>query len=325
VVNDLPRHTVISTWDGAARHDAGVTQIRFGVSLAGWTDGPTLLAAARNAERAGFSVVTVADHLGHPAPFPVLAAAASATSRVRLRTYVLDAYFWNPALLAREAATVDLLSGGRLELGIGAGHMRHEHVDAGLPFPGIDERWEHTASVLTDVRHRLADDAHVPAPVQRPVPLMVAAMGERGLRVAAEQADVVGLAGAFQVPGRKAGVLTLAGSAATDERVALVREVAAGHDRSPELDVLLQQVVVDADPGKTADDAAREAAGHGMDWLTPELLLDSPFVLFAASPEDAVAELTRRAERWGVRSWSTHAPWGPALAQVAAAVRGQAP
>jgi len=306
-----------------AGHDAGVTEIRFGVSLAGWTDGPALGAAARTAEHAGFDVVTVADHLGRAAPFPVLAAAAAVPSRVRLRTYVLDAYFWNPALLAREAATLDQLSGGRLELGIGAGHMRHEHVDAGLPFPGVDERWAHTAAVLADVRRRLADDTHVPAPVQQPVPVMVAAMGERGLRVAAEHADVVGLAGAFQVPGRKAGVLTLADAATTDDRVALVREVAAVHGRAPELDVLLQQVVVDTDPEKAADGAAREAVGAGMDWFTPELLLDSPFVLFAASPDDAAAELARRAERWGVRSWSTHAPWGPALAQVVAAVRAR--
>jgi hypothetical protein len=150
---------------------------------------------------------------------------------------------------------------------------------------------------------------------------MVAAMGEAGLRVAAEHADVVGLAGAFQVRGRRAGVLTLADAATTDERVALVREVAATHGRTPELDVLLQQVVVDTDPEKAATGAAREAADHGMDWFTPELLLDSPFVLFAASPEDAAAELRRRTQRWGVRSWSTHAPWGPALARVAAAAR----
>jgi probable F420-dependent oxidoreductase len=298
-----------------------VTDFRFGVSLGGWSDGPALLAAARTAESAGFDVVTVADHLGHPAPFSVLAAAAAVTTRVRLRTYVLDSYFWNPALLAREAATLDLLSGGRLELGVGAGHMRHEHVDAGLPFPAVGQRWTHTAAVIADVCRRLADDGHVPSPVQRPIPLMVAGMGERALRAAGEHADIVGLAGAFQVRGRPAGMLTLADAATTDERVALVREVAGAHGRAPELDVLLQQVVLDTDPEKAATEAAREAGGAGMDWLTPALLLESPFVLFAATPEDAVAELGRRAERWGVRSWSTHAPWGPALAQVAAAVR----
>jgi probable F420-dependent oxidoreductase len=237
---------------------------------------------------------------------------------------VLDAYFWNPALLAREAATLDRLCSGRLELGIGAGHMRHEHVDAGLPFPALDERWAHTATVLTDVRRRLADDDHAPSPVQRPVPLMVAAMGERGLRLAAEHGDIVGLAGALQVPGRRAGSFTFADAATTDERVAMVREVAAAHDRSPELDVLLQQVVVDADPEEAAAEAVRAAAAQGMDWLTPELVLDTPFALFAATPQDAAAELVARARRWGVRSWSTHAPWGPALAQVAAAVRERA-
>lgn len=297
--------------------------MRFGVGLSGWTDGPALLAAARTAESEGFDVVTVADHLGHAAPFPVLAAAAAVTERVRLRTYVLDAYFWNPALLAREAATLDLLSGGRLELGIGAGHMRHEHLDAGLPFPDVGTRWTHTAEVLADVRRRLARVDHVPAPVQRPVPVMVAAMGERGLRAAAEHADVVGLAGALQVPGRPPGALTLLDAATTDERVGLVREVAAAHGRAPELDVLLQEVVVDTDPEEAASGAAREAVDRGMDWFTPELLLDTPFVLFAASPDDAAAELARRADRWGVRSWSTHAPWGPALAQVATAVRSR--
>jgi probable F420-dependent oxidoreductase len=300
-----------------------MVDLRFGVSLAGWSDGPALLAAAKTAERSGFDTVTVADHLGHTAPFAVLAAAAAVTSRVRLRTYVLDAYFWNPALLAREAATLDLLSGGRLELGIGAGHMRHEHVDAGLPFPAVSERWVHTAAVVAEVRRRLADESHVPAPVQQPVPVLVAGMGERALRVAAEHADIVGLAGAVQVAGRPAGTFTLTDTATTDARVGLVREVAAAHGRAPELDVLLQQVVLDADPEETATAASREAAEHGMDWLTPELLLDTPFVLFAGTAEDAAAELARRERRWGVRSWSTHAPWGPALARVAAAARNQ--
>ena len=298
-----------------------MVDLRFGVSLAGWSDGPALLAAAKTAERSGFDTVTVADHLGHTAPFAVLAAAAAVTSRVRLRTYVLDAYFWNPALLAREAATLDLLSGGRLELGIGAGHMRHEHVDAGLPFPAVSERWVHTAAVVAEVRRRLADESHVPAPVQQPVPVLVAGMGERALRVAAEHADIVGLAGAVQVAGRPAGTFTLTDTATTDARVRLVREVAAAHGRAPELDVLLQQVVLDADPEETATAASREAAEHEMDWLTPELLLDTPFVLFAGTAEEAAAELVRRERRWGVRSWSTHAPWGPALARVAAAAR----
>jgi alkanesulfonate monooxygenase SsuD/methylene tetrahydromethanopterin reductase-like flavin-dependent oxidoreductase (luciferase family) len=117
-------------------------EMRFGVSLAGWPDGPALLAAARTAEREGFDAVTVADHLGHTAPFAVLAA---------------------------------------------------------------------------EVRRRLADAAHTPTPVQRPVPVMVAGMGGRALKVAGEHADVVGLAGAVQVPGRPSGTFTLTDAATTHE------------------------------------------------------------------------------------------------------------
>ena len=90
-------------------------------------------------ELLGFDHVTKGDHLGSQAPFALLAAAATATERVRLRTYVLNVGFWVPALLAREAATVDALSGGRLDLGVGAGTVRDEFTvglgSAGNPRP----------------------------------------------------------------------------------------------------------------------------------------------------------------------------------------------
>jgi probable F420-dependent oxidoreductase len=176
--------------------------VNVGRSVVGDADSPGggggggVVAAARAAESAGFDVLTAADHLGAPAPFAVLAAAAAVTERVRLRTYVLDAGFWNPALLAREAATLDALSGGRLELGLGAGHQRHEHVDAGLPFPSHADRVAALKTTLVEVRRRLADPGHLPAPVQRPVPVVVGGWGTATLTVAAQQADVVALAGA---------------------------------------------------------------------------------------------------------------------------------
>src|SRR3954451_17933902 len=111
------------------------SRLRFGVNLgplrtpgtagAGASGGP--VEAARWAEGAGFDVVTTADHVGSTSPFVMLTAAAVATSRVRLRTYVLDVGFWNPGLLARDVATRDVLSGGRVEVGLGAGHKPHEH------------------------------------------------------------------------------------------------------------------------------------------------------------------------------------------------------
>jgi probable F420-dependent oxidoreductase len=307
-----------------------MTELTFGVSLGGWTSTADLLESARRAERDGIDTVTVADHLGAPAPFQVLAAAATVTERVRLRTYVLDAYFWhaatpNAALLAREAATLDRLSDGRLELGVGAGHMRHEHESAALPFPNVTRRWADTERLLEDLRRRLADAEHRPAPVQQPVPLMVAAMGERGLRVAARHADVVGLAGLTSVPGKPAGTFTLVDAATTDERVGLVRTLAAEHGRAPRLDVLLQWVKVDADPHESAAAMAAEAAEDGADWFSEELLLDSPFLLFAESPEAGAAELRRRSERWGIASWSTHGRSADALTRVAHAHRAAVP
>src|SRR3954454_18774200 len=80
----------------------------------------------RRGERYGYDTVFAADHLGTAAPFPTLVAAAAATERMRVGTLVLNAAFWNPALLAREVIGADVLTGGRLELGLGAGHMKWE-------------------------------------------------------------------------------------------------------------------------------------------------------------------------------------------------------
>src|SRR4051812_2717534 len=184
-------------------------RLTFGASIGAHTSKDELLAAARTAEAAGFDVLTTADHLGYGAPFAVLAAAAAVTERVRLRTYVLNVYFWNSALLAREVATLDRLSAGRLELGLGAGHMQREHDDAGLPFPPIAQRVAELERVLLDVRRRLADPDHRPAPVQAPVPVSVGAWGNASMALAARQAEIISLTGAVQVKGQPAGTLGL--------------------------------------------------------------------------------------------------------------------
>jgi len=223
--------------------------LTFAVNLGGVASAAEVAATARRAEQAGMGAVTVADHLGAAAPFQLLAAAAAVTERVRLRTYVLDAYFWNPALLAREVATLDVLSGGRVELGIGAGHMEHEHDAAGLPFPPIRERWVHVEQVVAEVR---------------------------------EQAG------------------------------------AAGRP-DPVLDVLVQSVQLGRDPREAATELVAQAAAERADWFDVEEVLATPFFLFAETPADAVDELLQRSERWGVTSWSTHAPSADAMVEVVAA------
>jgi probable F420-dependent oxidoreductase len=293
----------------------------FGVHVADLTAPGGIPAAARAAEEAGFDILTAADHVGHQSPFLSLALAAAATSRVRLRTYVLDVAFWNPGLLARDVATLDAASAGRVDLGLGAGHMRHEHQDVGLAFLPLAQRLAQLEATALEVRDRLAKADHAPAAVQQPVPLVVGAMSGPGLELAARLADVVALSGLLQIPGAPAGTLTLASSRLTDERVAQVRGAAG--NRPIVIDALLQHVDVHTDPAGAAAALAARFRGR----TSAEVILDSPFVLHAPSVTDAVEQLHRRRERWGITSWCTSPRSGPALAEVVAVTRegGQPP
>ena len=182
---------------------------------------------------------------------------------------------------------------------------------------GIARAPTHETSLVrwAEVTRRLADPGHQPPPVQRPVPLMVAAMSGAGLAVAARHADVVGFAGLRQVPGQPLGRFTLVGAAETAERAAAVRQQAGG--RAYRSDALLQHVAIGADP---AESAAQMTAG--VPWLTVQEVLASPFVLYAWSAGEAAAELRRRHELYGFDSVTTHQPSMEALGQVIAAYRG---
>jgi probable F420-dependent oxidoreductase len=300
--------------------------LRFGVNLGRLgTPGPpgddpagNPVDAARWAEQAGFDVVTTADHFGSTSPFVMLTAAAVVTTRVRLRTYVLDYGFWNPALLARDVATLDVLSGGRVEVGLGAGHKPAEHEAVGVPYPPFRERVAGMATFTAELRRHLADEAFLPAPVQRPVPVHIGAMSTAGLRVAATAGDMVALAGAVQLPGAPPGTLTLMGPDGVDQRVALVNEVRTEHGLPPAtFDALLQQVVLGQTPADVAAEWEKESQGA----ILAADIVDSPFFLAAPTAQEAAQELLRRRDRWGITSWCTHAPSGRALAEVIQVVR----
>lgn len=137
-------------------------ELSFGVALRGSASIAAFRETVARADALGCDVIAAPDHLGTPDPFATLAAAAQITTRMRLRTYVLNVGFWNPALLARAVATTDLLSDGRVELGLGAGHMRAEHVDARLPWPSHRARVEQLEATVVEVRRRLGDPQHRP-------------------------------------------------------------------------------------------------------------------------------------------------------------------
>ncbi|OOL28627.1 5,10-methylene tetrahydromethanopterin reductase, partial [Rhodococcus rhodochrous] len=120
-------------------------------AFAGW---------CRRVEALGYDTLFAADHLGVPAPFPTLVAAAQATERLRVGTLVLNAPFWNAELLARDVATTDVLTGGRLELGLGAGHMKWEFDEAGIGWEPIGRRVDRLEALIDGLGRRFAEGGY---------------------------------------------------------------------------------------------------------------------------------------------------------------------
>lgn len=215
---------------------------RFSVQCPTAPDSRQWTELARKAEDLGYSVLTISDHLDDQfAPGPALATAASVTTTLRVGTLVYCNDFRHPAVMAKEAATIDLLSDGRLELGIGAGWMTSDYADAGLPLDGAGVRIERMDEAVTVVKRLLGgatvdhDGAHYtlrglrgePRAVQRPhPPVFIGGGGRRMLTVAARQADIVGLnidmrAGFI---GEASGPTATA--SATHQKIAWIREAA---------------------------------------------------------------------------------------------------
>lgn len=175
-----------------------------------------------------------------PAPFPALGAAAEATERPRVGTFVLNAAFWNPVLLAREAACTDALIEGRLELGIGTGYVREEHDRVGIEFLSPGGRVDHLRHTVEELDRLLRDDPRLPRSTQKPrPPLLIGGNGDRVLRLAAEFAEIVAFTGAA---GDRNGTLTPLTAEQLDGRVAAYRRFAAGRENPAELNLLIQYV-----------------------------------------------------------------------------------
>ena len=183
------------------------------------------------------------DHLGRQlSPIGALAAAAAVTTRLRIGSFVYANDYRHPLLLAREAATLDHLSGGRLELGIGAGWNVPDYRQLGMPYDrpglridrmveslGIIKRLLAGERVTHDGPHYHLDGARLaPRPVQARVPILIGGGGPRMLRIAAREADIVGLLPQFNERGRP--IFTQASEAETARKVEIVRE-AAGSPR----------------------------------------------------------------------------------------------
>lgn len=280
---------------------------RFGVSVSDAPDRRAWQEQARAAEALGYDVLLVADHLTDMlAPFPALVAAADATSTLKVGTFVLANDFRHPALVAREAATVDLLSDGRFELGLGAGHMKSEYDEVGVPFRTAGARVQRLEESVQVVRALLDGEAvtfagehyelagHHVHPRRPRVPLLVGGNGNRVLALAARHADIVSFVGCHQVEGSSDVALSHFSAAGLEDRLAIVRAAASDRFTELELNVLVQAVLVTDDRGGAADELSRQVAG-----LSPEAALASPFLLLG-SPEEIAEDLLARRERFGI-------------------------
>lgn len=274
----------------------------------------------RTAEAFGFDVVYAPDHLGGVAPFPMLVAAAEATERMRVGTLVLNTLFWNTHLLAREIGTTDRLTDGRLEVGLGAGHMKWEFDEAGIPWQPFGARadyLEETINGLTELfksgsYEQLGDNLgrEQPKAVQRAgfeghgPPLTVGGTGDRILSIAAQYADVIAVAGVYQVKGRPPGTFRLGTAAEADERVQFARDRARKRADDVEWQVLVQHVEV-TDDRRAAAQALVDKYGSDM---SVDETLGTPFMLFGTI-EQIAEQIRANRESYGFTHVTVHEPY----------------
>jgi probable F420-dependent oxidoreductase len=269
-------------------------EFRFAVGIRAVKSHAALQEKARRLEGLGFDVVHLPDHLGAPAPFPTLTAIALATTTVRVGTYVLNACFYKPALLARDVAAVDLLSDGRLEVGLGAGYVREEFEAAELPYPSAGRRVDYLEHVTTYLKK------HHPS-----VPILIAGNGDRLLTLAARHADIVGLTGA-----NPRGI-----GDPLAERIALVRNAAGQRFDDLELDLAITAVPAD-NSGIPDLSLTRRYAPTFSD----EELLAMPAVL-TGSPRDMADTLRGYREIYGLTSFTVQDGHADSFAKVIAELR----
>ncbi|MCC5952959.1 MAG: LLM class F420-dependent oxidoreductase [Acidimicrobiia bacterium] len=304
---------------------------RFGLQVSTAPDRTRWRETARAAEDLGYSTLTVADHLDDQfATTPALMAAAEATTTLRLGALVWCIDYHHPVVLAKEAATVDLLSDGRLEVGLGAGWMASDYQQAGIPMDRPGVRVDRLAEAVTVMKGLLRGDtvtfrgehfiidglAGTPRPRQAPhPPLLIGGGGRRVLTLAAEEADIVGL----NIDLRSGHIDETAGPTATadatEEKLRWIRDAAGDRFESLELQVRVHLAAITDDRRGLA-----EAVGPSLG-LTTEQALHSPHAL-AGTVDDIVEQCQQRREQFGISYIGISADAMDAMAPVVSRLAG---
>lgn len=260
---------------------------------------------AKRAEGLGYSTFLVSEHfLGHFEFGAALVSAADAAPHLRVGTMVNDVDFRHPALLAKEAASIDVLTEGRFELGLGAGWMLSDYEQTGIPFDPPAVRLQRFTEYVHVVKGLFADGPlsflgrhytiegleGLPKPVQKPhMPLLAGAGGPRMLRFAAQELDAISIL----MQSLRGGGLDWPNSspAAFDEKLRVIREAAGARYEQLEINILMQKTLVTSDRAAAAEDLSRV-------WdIPPEAVRECALALLG-SPEQMVDELHARRARW---------------------------
>jgi probable F420-dependent oxidoreductase len=281
---------------------------RFGAGLAATSSATEFAENARRIEGLGYDIGLVADHFEEWwfAAGPALVAAAFATTTLRVGSLVYSNSFRHPALLAREAATIDVLSGGRFEFGIGTGYVMPEYSQTGITLPPPRDRVEQLRETLAVVKglwsngplsfsgdfYTITEMEGWPKPVQEPrPPIQVGGGGRRMLALAAQEADIVGII----AQSAKGGGLDFGGDtdAVVGEKVRWVRKAAGERFDQLELAALIWQVVVTESPRLAAEVVDSK-------WrMTGDQVLASPYFLMG-SLAAIVEQVQALRERHGI-------------------------
>jgi probable F420-dependent oxidoreductase len=287
-----------------------VRPFRFAVYTWGAPTGEAWTALAKRVEGLGYDTLLVPDHLGRQlSPVPALAAAAAVTSRLRIGPYVFANDFRHPLLMAREAATLDVLSGGRLELGLGAGWRTTDYRQLGYAYPPPGRRIDRLVEALDVVKRLLAGKRVThegrfyklggavlrPTPVQARVPLHIGAGGPRMLRLAAREADIVGLIPQFTTR----GIPTIrdATEGALARKIELLRQAAGSRFEQLELSIYCADAGV---IGRSASPPRAVASAVKGGLVAP---VGSPYLLFGTL-RGLRDRLLRRRARLGVSHYA---------------------
>ncbi len=293
---------------------------RFLATVDGYPSFAELTAQARKAEAIGCSALVLPDHLvDQYAAVPLLAMVAAATERLRVGTFVLNACLRHPAVLAHDLATLDVLSGGRLEIAMGAGWNKPEFDAIGIPFDPVGVRIARLTEAVAVLKGCFADGPFsfagehftitehdgIPKPAQRPhPPIFLGGGGKRLLTLAAREAQIVGLAPRLVQSDRPRVDAWSLTAEATEQKIEWIREAAG--DRFDDLELNSYpsggpMLITDQPRAEARRRADRIREQTGVE-LTVDQILDSPHV-FVGSVKDLTRKFTDLRSRFGISSF----------------------